>query len=362
MDVRALTASPTGVAPTPFPGTPPTDGFVWVDLLVEEGDLDALRDVATTLQLDPLATVDTIVDRDLPKVDEFDDHVLLVIHGLGQESLSTYELDIFIADDRLTTIRTTSSPTIDKLWSEVQRRPDLSRGGPDEFAARIADVATRRFLAVMDTLDERIEQLVLRALDADASVVGEVTAIRMDLTALRRVLNPQREALDQMRTETTETIGPSAQRRFSDVFDTAQRATANLDAARTSLAETLDAYRGAEASKATDVSKVLTVYAAIMLPLSLIAGFFGMNFENLPWTAEEWGWMAVTIGMVVLGVVSLGVFIALGWIRRPSGRSAGRTLGRGLAEAARTPAHIATAALEISVQPLRRGRGKPEPR
>lgn len=325
-----------------------------MDVLTAEVELEEVREVATTLGLDPLATIDTVNDLDLPKVDEFHDHVLLVLHGLSEEQLETYELDIFIAANRLTTIRTKPSPTIERLWSDVQERPELGRGGPDEFAARIADVATRRFLAVLDTLDERIEQLVVLALEADSTVVADVTAVRMDLTALRRVLIPQREALDQMRTETREVISSSANRRFSDVFDAAQRAIADLEAARTSLAETLDAYRGAEASRATDVSKVLTVYAAIMLPLSLIAGFFGMNFENLPTADQDWGWIAVTIAMVAIGIVSLGVFVALGWIRRPSGRGAGRTLGRGLAEAARTPVQIATAALEISVQPLRR--------
>ena len=127
-------------------------------------------------------------------------------------------------------------------------------------------------------------------------------------------------------------ITDSAQRRFSDVFDVAPRAAAGLDAARTALAETLDAYSGAEARQATEVTKVLTVYAAVMLPLSLIAGFFGMNHSNIPTFQSRWGWVVVAGITIPVAAVSIGVFVSEGWVRRPSGRRAGATLGRGLLE------------------------------
>jgi hypothetical protein len=98
---------------------------------------------------------------------------------------------------------------------------------------------------------------------------------------------------------------------------------------------------------------VLTVYAAIMLPLGFIAGFFGMNFSNLPWTGSDWGWIVVTLLMVIVAVVSLGMFISLGWVRRPSGRQAGRTIGQGLLEATKTPVHIVGAVFEMSAMPVR---------
>jgi len=77
----------------------------------------------------------------------------------------------------------------------------------------------------------------------------------------------------------------AGRRRFPGVFDVASRTAIGLGAARTALAEVLDVCRGAEARQATDITKVLAVYAAVMLPLSLIAGFFAMIFADLPWVA-----------------------------------------------------------------------------
>ena len=134
-----------------------------------------------------------------------------------------------------------------------------------------------------------------------------------------------------LRHSTSELISESGRRRFSDVFDTAQRAAAGVESSRAALAEALDAYRGAEARQATEVTKILTVF------------------------------------MALVAIVSLGVFVALGWIHRPSGRSAGALLGRGLAEAARTPAQLVGAVFEISTKPLRTvagsvaGRRRPRP-
>lgn len=251
------------------------------------------------------------------------------------------------------TVRRAHFPEVDALWRQLLKRPELATGGPDVVLARLADVVSRRLMAVLEAFDSRVNDLVNQALAADPGLVGELTAVRADLTRVRQIVPPQREALDILRRTISPLVSETGRRQFSDVFDVASRTAAGLDAARAGLAETLDAYRGAEARKATEVTKVLTVYAAIMLPLSLIAGFFGMNFENLPGATTEWGWIAVTATMLVVAAVSLGVFVAAGWIRRPSGRRAGSTLGRGLVEAARAPVQVVGAVFEVSTMPIR---------
>ncbi len=144
----------------------------------------------------------------------------------------------------------------------------------------------------------------------------------------------------------------------------ASRTASGLDAARAALSETLDAYRGAEARQATEVTKVLTVYAAVMLPLSLIAGFFGMNHTNLPDDRLRVG----VVGGRRTDDAGRG-----GVDRRVRDRRVGATTIRadergrrwvaGLLEAARAPVQVAGAVYEISSLPLRTAmirRSKPE--
>ena len=331
----------------------PGSGWVWIDITAGPDDIDELAPLAEQLGLDALAVRDTVEDIDLPKVDDFGSFLLVVLHALSDDRIETYELDCFLSGHRLITVHDQRSPSIDVLWDGVRDRPELASGGPDEALARLADVATRRLVCVLDVFDDRNEELIQLALRADADFLHEIIAVRADLAALRRAVHPQREALDILRHSTSVLVSDSGRRRFSDVFDTASRASQGVDGARAALAETLDAYRGAEARQATEVTKVLTVYAAIMLPLSLVAGFFGMNFVDLPLLSSPAGWLIVTGFMAFIALLSLGVFVSLGWTRRTSGRTAGAILGRGLVEAARAPAQLVGAVFEISTMPMR---------
>ncbi len=354
MQVRALHFDrdrPAEPVPPPF-GEVET-GWVWIDVEAGHGDFDELSELIEHLGLESLALRDALEDRDLPKVDDFGHSSLVVLHGLADDEVAMYELDCFLTADHLVTIHRHPSPAVDVLWDGGQRRSELGSGGAGEFLGRLADVVTRRLMYVLDTFALRAEELTDLALRADPAFLGEITAIRSDLTVLRRVIHPQREILDVLRQSTSPLLSDASRRRFSDVFDVASRAAAELDSARTVLAEILDAYRGAEAKQASEVTKVLTVYAATMLPLSLVVGFFGMNFENLPLVDRRTGWVIVAVFMTIVAVLSLGVFTSLGWTRRPSGRAAGALLGRGLVEAARTPAQLVGAVYEISTMPMR---------
>ncbi len=355
MEIRALSCVDDAPAVRLVdPVAPPSDArWVWIDITASAEDTEELVAFTNPLGLDALAVRDAVLDFDLPKTDDFASSVLVIFHGLAAGRVATYELDCFLTDNHLVTIHREPSPSVDALWEGIQRRAELAAGGPDHVLARLADVLTRRLVTVLDVFDLRIDALIGSALRADQSLLHDVTAIRADLAAVRRVVQPQREVLDVLRRSTSPLTSEAGRRRFSDVFDVATRAAQGVDAARSALAETLDAYRGAEARQATEVTKVLTVYAAIMLPLSLIAGFFGMNFPNLPGGDSDNGWIVATVIMGVVAVVSLGVFVSLGWIRRPSGRSAGVVLGHGLAEAARAPAQLVGAVFEISTMPLR---------
>ncbi len=329
------------------------DGWHWIDISVDAERLAEPPVILNSFRIDPIALHDAFFEVDAPKFDDFGNHLALVLHGLRDgDRLSTYELDCFIMPTDLITVHGGSSRAIEALQASIRQHPELASGGAAEVAARLADGVTRRLLAVVDAFDERADELVNRALVADRQLLHDVAAVRADLAAIRRIVLPQREALDLIRSADSELLSRAARRRFSDVFDVASRTAYGLDAARSLMSEAVDSYRGAEARLATEVSRVLTIYAAILLPLSLVVGFFGMNHENLPTIGHSWGWIAVTIAMALMVALSLGVFVSQGWVRRPSGRAAGEALGRGLAEAARAPAQVASAVFAISTLPV----------
>ena len=168
----------------------PASGWVWIDITIDGDDAEELVEFAERLGLDALAVRDTVEDFDLPKVDDFGNSLLVVLHALRDDRVETYELDCFLSKRRLVTIHQSRSLSVDALWDGVLTRPALASGAADDTLARLADVATRRLINVLDAFDDRNEELNQLALRAHAAFLGEITAVRADLAVLRRAVHP----------------------------------------------------------------------------------------------------------------------------------------------------------------------------
>ncbi len=360
MQVSRYTKQPSGDVVLDPDGRihPASDGlWTWIDISFSHAeDVSELLGAAEWLELDPVAVRDAVEDRDLPKLDDFGTSLLLVLNGLKEEKVETYEVDCFLTERLLLTIHMGESPAITAFGAQLTASPQLSGGGTDELLARLADVFNRRLLSVVHAFDEIADDLLVDAVAGEPSLLPDLVAVRRDIAAIRRSMQPQLEAISDAIASDSDLITDAGRRRFSDARDVALRAIIGLDSARSVMSETLEAYRGAEARQETQVTKVLTIYAAIMLPLTLLVGFFGMNVPDLPLSDTDNGWWILLVVCAVIAAASLGVFVSLGWIKRPSGRGAGRTLGRGLVEAARTPVQVAGALYEVVLTPLRRKR------
>ena len=311
--------------------------WVWID--ADASNSAELVELGEQLGLDRLAMFDAVSDVDLSKVDDFGEHLLIVLHGLSEDStdeIRTYELDMFLTTDVLITVRSGTSRTIDHLWQDIRHNHELSDAGPDVLAARISSAIMKRWASIVTSFDEQLDDLIERAFEADKTVLRDVTFLRTELSTIRRTLRPQLETLAELRTTSSPLIGQRSQRRYADAFDTSTRIEHAIEGVRAELLAALDAYRGAEARTATEISRVLTIYAAILLPLSFIVGFFGMNVPNLPGSETPSAWLWIVAAMVLITAISLSIFAKAGWIRlrspaRPS------TFARRTLELARRP-------------------------
>ncbi len=289
----------------------------WIDVLVGDADDVVAEDLSTALGLDSLAFHDALYDFDLPKLDDLGNQIVIVLHGLHADQISICSVNCFLTEKRLVTFRRQPSPSLDALHDALTNTSGEVIESAADLLAMIADTFGRRHLSILAAFEDRVEDLVDSALAADSEVVAQVTAIRKDLAVIARSARPQRETLDQLRVSRSPLISSMAKRRLSDAFDVSKRVVHEVEAARESLREILDGYRGAEAAKATDVTRVLTLFAALFLPITFITGFYGMNFPNMPLGSTRWGWPIVTGLMLIITVFSIRVFISKGWMRRP---------------------------------------------
>lgn len=320
-------------------------GWTWIDLSAPSEQ--EVRAVARHFGLDRNATDDLFEDQP-PKLEMLEAHWLLVVKALApdQRAVRTVELDVVVGEDWIVTVHDEPLPSVTHVMERILR-PNFAVDDPRHLAVRLMEFVAERYLPIIDDLDAQILDLEDHAVEGDPTVLADIHALRRDMALLRRVLGPQRRAIEVFgRSE--HHLTDRAARDLSDALDHHVRLVEALDSAHQMLVSVLDTYRGAAAERMNEVMKVLTVISAIFLPLTLIAGIYGMNFHDMPELRRSWGYPAALAAMVAVGATMWVYFVHRGFIGGPRvrdlaapARAAGR-VGKGLASAAILPVKVTT--------------------
>ncbi len=306
----------------------------WLDVITT--DADELDRLGERFNFDPAAIEDILDIEQLPKFENYDDHLFVVLHALTSEGerIDTVEVDCFVASNLMVTVSSKPVTGINWLWRSVQTHAQMGSLAADELFAQLAEVIGRRYLEVIAEFEARIDDIADDALEADPDVLGDIQVLRREETTVRKVLRPQRLVLANLRRGTIAVLGPESLVMLGDAYDVHNQVVESLSSARALLSDALDTYRGAAADRQATATTILAVYSAILLPLTLITGWYGMNIA-IPGDQYRYGWEIVIAIMGVLALLSFAAFVKAGFIRPPELRR--ETVLRGLAGAAKAP-------------------------
>lgn len=290
-------------------------GLKWIDL--HGPTPERLAPLATRFGLHKLAVEDCLHLDQRPKLEQYPNHHFLVLHGFRVDpadvlTLTLLELHVFIGPDWVISVHEHPIPAIDEAKKRFHADPSGTFGrGVDFIVYALADALVDSNFPLVDSLDEAIEQLEEDIFEGLAPAqLEQMFTLKRILVRLRRILSPQRDVLNLL-TRPGGFVGERNALYFRDVYDHLVRVQEQLDSARDLLANARDAYLSAVANRTNDISKQLTIFATIFLPLSFITGFFGQNFDVLSGPVFFW----VMLGSIfALPVVLLLWFRHKNWI------------------------------------------------
>lgn len=294
---------------------------------------DSVLEIARRLGLDAAMAEEAATVSKLPQVEEFDDSTFVVMHGFvtgSGERLVTAEVDLFITDRFLLSITRTEVPTVETLKTRLEEAGGLPVPTPAGLVAVMADLLSKRLAPLIQELERQVDSLEEKAIRGDPETAVQVHALRRDVIFLRRALDPQFDVYEDLAHSRHDAVDEPARRAFARVSNKHRRALESLEAGRALLGSVLETYRGAVNDQTNEIMRVLTVFSAIMLPLGLIAGMWGMNFARIPGTDLEWGFWALLGSMVALAVGVWIYFARRGFIGAPRLRDLPRAVGLGL--------------------------------
>jgi magnesium transporter len=291
------------------------DRLCWLDVVGPDDD-DFAR-IAEELDLHELALEDARHRHQRPKVDQYENHYFIVFYALAEpkpDQLHFEELSIFVMENALVTVHEAEFAARARVEKRMREGRLRSCG---RLLHDLLDQIVDDYFPVVDAVGERVdmfEEYIVREASGQSlpTWLRELFQLKRELLLIRQRIAPEREVVNVLARGDLPFLREERVY-FQDVYDHIVRATDQIDTFRDLTSNVIDAHLAAASNRLNEVMKVLTSVATVLLVLSLITGFFGMNFSAMPFDSTTAMWLTI-VAMVVAGVVVAMYFRRRGWL------------------------------------------------
>jgi len=298
----------------------PSSGVtLWVDMAApspEEGH----RILSDVFAFHPLSVEDALSAIHHPKIEPYRDYLYLILHGIDlrerEHGFGTRDVDFFLGATYLVTVHDGHSRSIARWRDICDRHEHALAEGPVGVLHRIVDTMVDNYRPEIDALEEKIDLLEEEAvLDTGANLIRQILALKRDLSSLRRVVLPQRDAVGRLARREFPQINDEMTYRFRDVHDQLVRLAEEAMLFQERITGVLEAHLSTISNRLNVVMKVLTVMSTIFLPLTVLTGMWGMNvpLPHFPGSSDAQFWWIGGLMLAIAGVM-LALFRRNDWI------------------------------------------------
>jgi len=305
-------------------------GVAWIDV-VGLGDVEIIRRLGEMFSLHHLALEDVINVHQRPKVEEYEKHAFIVTRIVRPGPvIDTDQVSIFLGANYVLTFQERASDALEPVRARIRRdRGVIRASGADYLAYALIDAVIDAYFPVLERLGERIETLEQEVIARPVPpVFAEIQDVKRDMLVLRRAIWSQRDMTNALIRESSPYVLPKTRVFLRDCYDHTVQLIDSLETYRELGTGLVEIYMSGIGNRLNEIMKVLAIIATIFIPLSFIAGVYGMNFDTRvsPWNMPELSWTyGYPFALALMALVGLGLvyfFWRRGWIgsgpaRRP---------------------------------------------
>lgn len=283
-------------------------------------DLELIQQVGGFFQLHPLLLEDVVNTEQRPKEDDYGDYLYVVAKmlycGSVPQTIKVEQISLVLGRNFVLSFQENGGD----VFSAIRERLRTGKGrtrklGADYLLYSLLDAIVDNYFTVLEVLGEKIEQEEDKVLaDPDAKTLSNMYALRRDLLFVRRAVWPLREVVNSLARGESRFIADSTKTYLKDVYDHTVQIIDTVEISREMIAGMLDIYLSNVSNRMTAVMKVLTIIATIFMPLTFIAGVYGMNFEHMPELRWQWGYPIILLVMAVIGISMIRIFRKKRWL------------------------------------------------
>jgi magnesium transporter len=278
-----------------------------------------LEQVGATFGLHPLILEDILNTEQRPKSDDRGDYFYIVLKRFHEEadgSLAAEQVSIVFGRNWLISLQEKEGGLFDSIRERLRNEKGrLRKAGTDLLAHALLDALVDSYFAVLDRFGERIEALEAALISHPSPAsLRSILTLKREMILLRKSAWPLREMLGSLSRSDSPLIREQSVIYFRDIYDHAVQVIDTIETYRDMLSGMLDIYLSSISNRMNGVIKVLTIIATLFMPLTFLAGIYGMNFEYMPELKWRWGYFALWGVMVVIVLVMLIGFRRKKWL------------------------------------------------
>ncbi|MBS4217401.1 magnesium/cobalt transporter CorA [Bacillus sp. FJAT-49711] len=285
--------------------------FLWYWMDFDRPTEDEIKLLKNPLNFHPLAIEDCINNIQRPKLDYYDDHFFFVAQAINEESLLREEVNVFLGEHFIVSFHQENSIEIEKVWNRIVQSTNIKNWDVIQVLYHVLDEIVDNYFPIV----EKIEDL-LNEIDENSSsrpmrlLLQDLYDTRHDLLSIRHVISPMRDLVYRIiNSERLKEFRPKMEY-FTDIHNHLIKLSEMIEENRELTTDIRDSYLSLNAHQTNRIMQVLTVITTIFMPLTFIAGIYGMNFINMPELHWKYGYYGTLFAMLLIGI---GMFI---WFRR----------------------------------------------
>jgi magnesium transporter len=282
------------------------DAQIWVDLDTPTPE-EARSVLENIFNFHPLAIEDCIAVTEQPKIDDYEKYLFMVIHALNynaEHKAELNELNLFIGRNFLVTHHDRAMPSILATIDRIKKNAMIAAKASDRLTYTILDMLFDQYEPAIEALATDIAELERTVLSARSrDLLSDVMELKSEVRRFRQFITPQREVIARLARGEFKLVRPHLLPYYRDLLDRLKRLSDLTEYYRESLTNLLQVHLNIQQMEVNRVIKILTILATLSLPLVVITGFYGMNFEKMPELSWDYPYLWVTL----LAIASSGL-------------------------------------------------------
>lgn len=293
-------------------------GIAWINI---DGlqDVKLFEDIGELFGLHPLVLEDILNTNQRPKMEDYGEYIYIVLknfHDWNNGNMFTEQISIILGRDFILSVKEKESGIFEQIREKIiNNKGRIRKEKADYLAHAIIDNVVDNYFAVLENLEEKIEYLEDDLVKKTTpSTLQSIHSLKRELIFLRKSLWPLREAISSLERADSPLINKSTGIYFKDIFDHVIAIIDTVETFRDMLSGMLDIYLSSISNKLNEVMKVLTIIATIFMPLTFLAGVYGMNFKYMPELEFHWGYYGVLGVMLAIALLMLIYFKKKKWL------------------------------------------------